>query len=119
MVDELAELKALAGKCAAASTLSLSDESLVDCLDAIHQVAQAVAVAQLPRWCHGHHVKAWVDGGPTTLDNSVLLCGYHHRLVHRGHWTVRLAADGLPEFIPPTYVDPQQRPRRNTYHFRT
>jgi hypothetical protein len=72
-----------------------------------------------PRWCHGHHVKAWVDGGPTTLDNSVLLCGYHHRLIHRGHWTVYVAADGLPEFIPPTYVDPQQRPRRNTYHHRT
>ncbi len=72
-----------------------------------------------PRWCHGHHIRAWVDGGPTTLDNSVLLCGYHHRVIHRGHWMIRLAADGLPEFIPPTYVDPQRHPRRNLYHHRT
>jgi hypothetical protein len=53
------------------------------------------------------------------LDNSVLLCGYHHRIVHRGAWTVRLGGDSLPEFIPPTYVDPRRRPRRNIYHHRT
>jgi hypothetical protein len=27
--------------------------------------------------------------------------------------------DGKPEFIPPYYVDPERRPRRNTYHRRT
>ena len=72
-----------------------------------------------PRWCHGHHIRAWVDGGSTNLDNSVLLCGHHHRIIHRGEWIVRLAADGLPEFIPPAYVDPRQQPRRNLYHHRT
>ena len=59
-----------------------------------------------PRWCHGHHVRAWSDGGSTTLDNSVLLCGYHHRIIHRGHWSVRIAADGMPEFIPPSMWTP-------------
>jgi Domain of unknown function (DUF222)/HNH endonuclease len=72
-----------------------------------------------PRWCHGHHIRSWAEGGATSLDNSVLLCGYHHRIIHRGHWTIRPGGDGLPEFIPPTYVDPQQRPRRNLYHRRT
>jgi hypothetical protein len=72
-----------------------------------------------PRWCDGHHIHPWVDGGPTSLDNSVLLCGFHHRVIHRGHWIVRLGGNGLPEFIPPAYVDPQQRPRRNLYHHRT
>ncbi|MDQ7903921.1 DUF222 domain-containing protein [Phytohabitans sp. ZYX-F-186] len=72
-----------------------------------------------PRWCHAHHIRAWAEGGATTLDNSVLLCGHHHRIVHRGHWAVRLATDGRPEFVPPTYVDPRQRPRRNLYHHRT
>jgi hypothetical protein len=72
-----------------------------------------------PRWCNGHHIRPWAGGGPTTLANSVLLCGYHHRIIHRGDWTVRLAADELPEFVPPTYVDPHQRPRRNLYHHRT
>ncbi|MDQ7909263.1 DUF222 domain-containing protein [Phytohabitans sp. ZYX-F-186] len=72
-----------------------------------------------PRWCHGHHIRAWADGGPTTLDNSVLLCGYHHGVIHRGHWAVRLGAGGLPEFVPPAHVDPGRRPRRNLYHRRT
>jgi hypothetical protein len=72
-----------------------------------------------PRWCHGHHIHPWADGRSTTLDNSVLLCGYHHRIIHRGDWIVRLGTHGLPEFVPPTYVDPQQRARRNIYHHRT
>ncbi|BCB75747.1 HNH endonuclease signature motif containing protein [Phytohabitans flavus] len=73
-----------------------------------------------PRWCDGHHIQSWADGGPTSLHNSVLLCRYHHRIIHRGQWTVRLCVeDGRPEFIPPAYVDPRQRPRRNPYHHRT
>jgi hypothetical protein len=70
------------------------------------------------RWCEGHHILSWLFGGPTSVDNGVLLCGHHHRLVHQGDWQVRLAADGLPEFLPPTYVDPLCRPQRNTYHRR-
>jgi HNH endonuclease len=71
------------------------------------------------RWCHGHHVKAWTAGGATALDNGVLLCGHHHRVIHQDEWQVRMAADGRPEFIPPAYLDPARRPRRNTYHLRT
>jgi hypothetical protein len=72
-----------------------------------------------PRWCHAHHVTAWTAGGTTAPGNGVLLCGHHHRLIHHSHWTVRIAADGQPEFTPPAYIDPQRRPRRNTYHRRT
>jgi hypothetical protein len=72
-----------------------------------------------PRWCQGHHVIHWLDGGSTSLDNSVLLCGHHHRLIHHGDWTVDIATDGLPEFIPPAHLDPSQTPRRNTFHRRT
>lgn len=71
------------------------------------------------RWCDGHHMIHWTDNGPTSLDNSVLLCGHHHRLIHVGEWAVRLAADGMPEFIPPGWLDPEQRPRRNHYHRRS
>jgi hypothetical protein len=35
-----------------------------------------------PRWTDAHHITAWTTGGPTTLDNLVLLCRQHHRLVH-------------------------------------
>lgn len=70
------------------------------------------------RWCQGHHVTSWADGGKTSLDNAVLLCGFHHRTIHKGHWIVRIAADGMPEFVPPHYIDAERKPRRNTYHHR-
>jgi hypothetical protein len=41
-----------------------------------------------PRWCDGHHIRSWLDGGPTDLDNLVLLCRYHHRRLHEGPWTI-------------------------------
>ncbi|WP_169734276.1 HNH endonuclease signature motif containing protein [Hamadaea tsunoensis] len=73
-----------------------------------------------PRWCEGHHVVSWSDGGPTSLDNSVLLCGHHHREIHRGAWQVRInLSDGRPDFLPPRHLDPLQRPRRNMIHRRT
>ncbi|MEU4333369.1 DUF222 domain-containing protein [Micromonospora lupini] len=71
-----------------------------------------------PRWCDGHHVRHWANGGATTLGNAVLLCGHHHRLLHRGDWTVRIAPDGQPEFLPPDWMDPLRTPRRNLYHRR-
>ena len=70
-----------------------------------------------PRWCDGHHLRAWADGGPTTLDNMVLVCRYHHGLLHEPDgWQARLGPDRLPEFIPPPWIDPARRPRRNLYH---
>jgi hypothetical protein len=37
-------------------------------------------------WCDAHHVVWWERGGPTNLDNLVLLCRRHHVLVHEGGW---------------------------------
>lgn len=65
-------------------------------------------------WCHAHHITAWQHGGPTTLDNLVLLCGYHHRHIHRGDWTVVMGHDGHPDFHPPPWIDPDRAPQRNT-----
>ncbi len=36
------------------------------------------------RYVDAHHIQHWADGGVTALDNLVLLCRYHHRLVHEG-----------------------------------
>ena len=37
-----------------------------------------------PALCDAHHVQARADGGPTTMDNLVLLCRRHHVLWHQG-----------------------------------
>lgn len=66
------------------------------------------------RWSDLHHIQFWVDGGPTSVANGAVLCGFHHTLIHQGDWTVRMAKDGHPEVIPPTWIDPDQCPRRNT-----
>jgi hypothetical protein len=72
-----------------------------------------------PRWTDAHHIVHWSDGGPTELTNLVLLCGYHHRLIHHSEWRVTInPKDGLPDFIPPAYIDASQLPRRNRYHRR-
>src|SRR5262245_12283795 len=70
------------------------------------------------KWCEGHHIRHWVDGGGTDLSNSVSSCGFHHRLIHKGDWTVHIAADGRPAFTPPAWIDPRQQPRRNAFHRR-
>jgi hypothetical protein len=69
-----------------------------------------------PRHCQSHHVRHWADGGSTELGNLVLTCAHHHRLLHRSGWQVRIAADGLPEFLPPVFLDKRRKPRRNNLH---
>jgi hypothetical protein len=44
--------------------------------------------------CDAHHVRHWADGGETTRENLVLLCRFHHRLVHEGGYQVERRADG-------------------------
>ncbi|WP_254777836.1 HNH endonuclease signature motif containing protein [Rhodococcus triatomae] len=61
-------------------------------------------------WCEGHHIRHWADGGPTDLDNLVLLCGTHHRLLHTTDWEVTIGKTRHPVFTPPTSVDPARKP---------
>ncbi|WP_458683781.1 HNH endonuclease signature motif containing protein [Prescottella equi] len=63
-----------------------------------------------PAHCEGHHIKHWADGGPTDLDNLVLLCRYHHTLLHHSHWEVHIGPDRKPWFTPPSTVDPHKKP---------
>jgi hypothetical protein len=41
------------------------------------------------RFVIGHHIRWWADGGSTRLDNLMLVCGFHHKLVHEHGWTVK------------------------------
>ena len=46
-------------------------------------------------WCDAHHVVHWSDGGPTSLENLVLLCSAHH---HQHH--LRSGSDDPARFSP-------------------
>ncbi len=61
-------------------------------------------------WCDAHHIVHWNDGGPTGLDNLILLCGHHHRTMHHTEWRVEIGPDRRSVFYPPMSVDPHQQP---------
>ena len=67
-----------------------------------------------PEWCERHHIKEWLDGGRTDLDNLTLLCRYHHHNFASRGWACRLNGDGLPEWVPPRHVDRDQVPLINS-----
>ena len=57
-----------------------------------------------PLMCHAHHLQHWANGGPTSLQNMILLCGHHHRLIHARPWTIRRTAPTDYEFDPPVDI---------------
>lgn len=44
-------------------------------------------------WADAHHVNHWVHGGETRLDNLILLCRAHHRMIHDHAWSLSLDPD--------------------------
>jgi hypothetical protein len=49
----------------------------------------------------GHHLKHWIAGGDSDLENLALLCAFHHRLVHEGGFTMLREPDGSFTFFRP------------------
>jgi len=47
-------------------------------------------------WTEGHHIQHWSQGGPTRLDNLVLLCSRHHHQVHSEHIPIEFDSAGIP-----------------------
>jgi hypothetical protein len=43
-----------------------------------------------PEWTDAHHIRHWIDLGPTSLTNCVLLCRHHHVYLHEHHQAIRL-----------------------------
>ena len=40
------------------------------------------------RFVDAHHIEHWSAGGETSLDNLMLLCSQHHKLVHEGGFVI-------------------------------
>ena len=53
------------------------------------------------RFVDAHHITHWADGGETGMDNLVLLCRRHHRMVHEGGFGVHSDASGEVRFSYP------------------
>ncbi len=66
-------------------------------------------------WCEINHVTPWAHGGRTSVDNGALLCPRHHQNLDFNGWVATMI-NGIPRYIPPTRIDPDQTPRRNTLH---
>ena len=45
-------------------------------------------------WTDVHHLKHWADGGKHLMDNMILLCRRHHRMVHEEGWHLVVTAKG-------------------------
>jgi len=52
-------------------------------------------------FANAHHIVWWSRGGATDLDNLVLICGFHHRLVHEHGWRVERTFDGRVRWFRP------------------
>lgn len=53
------------------------------------------------RRCDAHHVEHWADGGATSLDNLMLVCRRHHRLLHEGGYSIEHDSQGRASFVRP------------------
>jgi hypothetical protein len=65
-----------------------------------------------PSWTEAHHVDHWVrDRGKTDIANGLLLCRYHHMLIHNNGWEIRRGDDRSRSSYwlkPPPSIDPRQ-----------
>lgn len=50
------------------------------------------------RYLDAHHRRHWAQRGETSLDNLILLCHHHHRLVHEGGYTIEDGPSGELRF---------------------
>jgi hypothetical protein len=53
------------------------------------------------RFTNAHHVRWWRGGGPSSLENLVLVCGFHHKLVHELGWSLTRRPDNTVAFYRP------------------
>jgi hypothetical protein len=70
-----------------------------------------------PSWCEAHHINQWArDSGRTDICDGILLCKYHHMLIHDTESRI-IRRDGTYWLRPGPTLDPRRRliemPSRN------
>jgi hypothetical protein len=63
-------------------------------------------------WLDAHHVTDHATTKRTSVDDGTLVCGTHHDTFQRMGWTSRML-NGRPHWVPPDWLDPDQKPVRN------
>ncbi len=66
-------------------------------------------------WTQAHHVTDYAITRRTRVDDGALACTANHATFERMGWK-SIIHNGRPHWIPPRWVDPEQRPRRNRLH---
>ncbi len=56
------------------------------------------------RFTHAHHIRWWSGGGRTDLDNLVMVCSFHHTLVHEHGWRIKRDPAGTVSWFHPNGV---------------
>jgi hypothetical protein len=102
--------------CDASHTVSLegSDGTILDQFPwkRSPSVAQRIEIARRDGGCrfpgcgyglitNVHHLKHWINGGPTVLSNLITLCPAHHSRVHELGWKMSGDANELVTFSGP------------------
>lgn len=64
-----------------------------------------------PSWSEAHHINQWVrDHGNTDIADGILLCRYHHLLLHDNHWDITRTGNQY-WLLPPAGEDPHRTPQ--------
>jgi len=63
-----------------------------------------------PSMTEAHHIIPWAEGGRTDLANGILLCRFHHLLIHNNGWEIYLVGTDY-YLLPPPDIDPARTPR--------
>jgi hypothetical protein len=50
------------------------------------------------RYVEAHHIRHWAHGGESSLENTILLCWHHHKLLHEGAFKIQRDEAGAIRF---------------------
>jgi len=60
-------------------------------LQAIYATCAIPSCSTAVTQCEIHHIHRWEHGGRTDLSNLIPLCGYHHHVLHRERWKLKMS----------------------------